>query len=144
MNLVKMLITLVVSLTLTGCFASNPIKTEEAKLVPQNRIFIQNYSTPCNNCGIVIIKEDKGHMPGAIVCPATIFIDGEKVAEIRTKEKVILYLPAGNHILGMKPNSICGIGISTSEIKITVNPKEKTIYRIGYDFTHWFIQPTAF
>ena len=135
---------LLTSLTLVGCYTSKPIKTEEAKLVPQNRIFLRDYSKPCKNCGIVIIKEDRGGMPGAIVCPATIFIDGKKVAEIRTKEKIILYLPAGSHILGMKPNSFCGWGTSISEIKVIVKPQEKNIYRIGYDFSHWFIQPTAY
>ncbi|SMO61450.1 hypothetical protein SAMN06269117_11444 [Balnearium lithotrophicum] len=144
MNLVKILIVLLTPLVLTGCYTSKPIKTEQAKLVPKNRIFTNKYSTPCKNCGVVIVKEDKGHIPGALVCPATIFIDGEKVAEVRTKEKVILYLPAGIHILGMKPNSICGVGVSVSEIKISVKPKERTVYRVGYDFSHWFIQPTAF
>ncbi len=63
--------------------------------------------------------------------------------DLDTSEKFEFYLPAGDHVLGAKPNGICGGG--TSGVEVVIAENRTKVYRVsigqGGDI---HIQPSAF
>jgi hypothetical protein len=121
--------------------ATRPISNYEAVITPNDRILNDQYSKPSSNTGTVIIKRDKGF--GGSACSTRIFVNGEPVADIRTSEKIVLYLPESEYVLSAWPNSICGGGMS--EVTAYVKVDEQLSYRVGYGSNgDFFINRTAF
>jgi hypothetical protein len=123
-----------------GC-ATSPVSTNEAAPVPPERIISDVFLATKPNTGEVIIKRDTGF--GGSACSSRVFVDGSPVADLRTGEKVTLYLPLGDHIIGAEPNGICGGGLS--EVSVTVKKESASVFRIRYGSNgDYDIQPTAF
>jgi hypothetical protein len=123
----------------SGCFHSNPVKTESAKPIEYSRVFKKEYLTPKKTVGILVLKEDKASLTFPwIICPVDIFIGGEKVAEIRTGEKLILYLSPGIYVIGMKPKSVCNLIQKLTNLTVEVKQGQKYVYRIGVDHSGWY------
>jgi type IV pilus biogenesis protein CpaD/CtpE len=131
---------LLILIVLTGC-ATRPISNIAAIPAPMERIFDTHYLQAIPGTGEVIIKRDRGLLGSA--CSTRIFVDGRPVADIQTSEKIVLYLPEGNHILSAWPNGICAGGMA--EVKAVIKAGTHSSYRVSYgsngDFT---ISPTAF
>lgn len=80
---------LFLSLLMSGC-ATSPVSNDEAKNVPQNRIFYSG----TGSSKIVIIR-DKGWMAGG-GCYVMATMDGKEAARLDTAEKVELkVIPGG-------------------------------------------------
>ena len=139
----NLLLLLIIGVILFGC-ATTPIPTDQASLVPQEQILDNRYLTQEPGTGEVVIKKDSGIKTG-ITCASRVWIDGVPIVDIRSAEKIILYLPEGDHIFsaGTSGIGLCTFGTpveTTGSIKIG---KLLTI-RIGLNGGNLFIAPTAF
>lgn len=126
------------SVVLSGC-ASSPVASGEA--APADTIYDNAMTQPRPNTGTVIVVRDSGFMGAA--CDNLVFIDGHKVADLGTGEKVAVYLAAGHHVLGTTSGSLCGGGSAGAETDLKAG--DTRIYRIahGQDGT-LSMQPSAF
>jgi type IV pilus biogenesis protein CpaD/CtpE len=137
---VKVLLAAVLGLSLVGC-ASQPISNLEANPVPANRILDTQYLNSSPNTGEVTVKRDSGFAGSA--CSTRVYVDGKHIADIRPAEKVVLYLPEGEHILSAEPNGICGGNMT--EVKAVVKAGSHSNYRYGTSGNGSpSIYPTAF
>ncbi|KAF3981999.1 MAG: hypothetical protein HFP78_03830 [Methylococcales symbiont of Hymedesmia sp. n. MRB-2018] len=136
----RLTILLLILIALSGC-ATRPISNTIAIPAPMERILDTHYLKPGPGTGEVTVKRDSGF--GGSACSSRIFVDGHPVADIRVSEKVVLYLPEGEHILSAWPNGICGGGMT--EIKAVIKAGTPSSYRVGYGSNGDFaINPTAF
>ena len=127
-------------LSLVGC-ASQPISNLEAAPVPAERILDSQFMNRSPNSGEVTVKRDSGFTGSA--CSTRIFVNGKPIADIRTAEKVVMYLPEGEYILSANPNGMCGGGMT--EVKAAVKPGSQSNYRYGTSGNGSpSIYPTAF
>jgi len=125
---------------LAGC-ATTPTPTGLARDVPLSRVFEVSQLKPFPGSGQVIVKRDEGLSASA--CNSQIFVNGRLLAEISPGEKVVFYLPDGEHMLGAMAKGICIGGLV--EARIRVQPKRSLIYRVSYGSSGEFsLQPTAF
>lgn len=130
----------VLSFCLFGC-ASQPISNLDAISVPTERLLDSKYLHRSPNSGEVTVKRDSGFTGSA--CSTRIFVNGKPVADIRTSEKVVMYLPEGEYILSANPNGVCGGGMT--EVKATVKSGAQSNYRYGTSGNGSpSIYPTAF
>lgn len=124
----------------SGC-ATTPIPSEQATFVPTNQIIDARYLQEHEGTGEVIVKRDSGIFGSA--CFSKVYVDAIFVAHVNPAEKVVLFLPEGDHLVGAEPNSICGGGLT--EAKATVVKGKRLVFRIGYGSNgDYRIQPTAF
>lgn len=127
-------------LFLHGC-ATTPVPTDQASLVPAERIINKSYIEKREGTGELIVKRDEGF--GGSACTSRVYVNALPIADIWTSEKVIMHLPAGDYIVGAEPNSICGGGLSEASASISVG--KKLVFRIGYGSNgDYRILPTAF
>lgn len=133
-------ILLLMASALTGC-ATKPVSTAETVHVPRDRILAPELLQQADGRGAVTVKRDSGL--GGSGCSARLFVDAKPAADLRPSERVVLYLPAGDHILSAQPNGLCGGGMV--ETRVRVAGHETATFRMGYgtagDFT---FTPTAF
>lgn len=131
---------LCLALALSAC-ATRPVSNFEAAKIPQSRILSARYLSPVPNSGTVTVKRDSGI--GGSACSVRLFVNGQPTADVRSAEKIVLYLPENEYVLSAWPNGICGGGMS--ETTAQVKAGEKTNFRIGYGSNgDFFINRTAF
>lgn len=122
------------AVSIAGC-ATRPISNAEAINVRSDRIIDSTYLHPAPDVGRVTIKRDSGL--GGSGCSSRIFVNAKPVADIRTSEKVVLHLPAGDYVFSAWPNGVCGGGMT--EVRATVKSGAELSFRVGYgsngDFT---------
>ncbi len=63
---------------------------------------------------MLTIKRDSGFMGSA--CAIEVFMDGEAIADLRTSEKVTLYVRPGKHLFGARATGICGGGSADASL----------------------------
>lgn len=118
-----------------GC-STQPVATSAARSVDA-----QKWGANKEGYGTLIVKRDKGTMGAA--CKAGVYIDGDHVGSLGTSDKVTLYLPPGEHIVGARNGGLCGGAVSETSLALT-SGMQKT-YRISIgDMGAITIQPTAF
>ncbi|WP_312273611.1 hypothetical protein [Pseudescherichia sp.] len=130
----------VVFLGIAGC-ATKPITNDQAKEVPAQRLVDPSLTTQRDKTGPVVIKRDDG-LRGSI-CTVRVFADSKPVADLKSAEKVTLYLAAGEHVFSAQGTGACYGGLSGQAGKVS---EEKTLtYRIGLGSVGDFaIYPEAF
>lgn len=139
-KLTAITLTALVGGMLGGC-ASQPISTAASTPVPKARILNNELVQQAPNTGEVIVKRDEGFTGSA--CAKRVFANAKPVADLRTGEKVMIYLPEGDHIISAMPNSPCGGGLI--ETKVSVKVGGSYAYRIGTQSNMGDgIYPTAF
>ena len=130
---------LLLSIPLAGC-ASTQIATNLASNVPVNRIFNGLYLVRKPETGTVIVKRDSIWQ-----CPLVsvrIFVDSLPVADLRSEEKITMYLPEGKHIFGGRPNGICAGDLA--ETSAIVRGDKPLVFRTGFsDRGEFLFTPTA-
>ena len=138
-NLNSVLCLLLLSMSLTGC-ASTQIATNLAPDVPVNRILNAVYLVQKPDTGAVIVKRDSIWQ-----CPRVsvrVFVDSLPVADLRSEEKITMYLPEGKHILGGRPNGICAGDLA--ETSAIVKGDSPLVFRAGFTGKGEFLfTPTA-
>jgi hypothetical protein len=76
-------------------------------------------------------------------CRIRVFIDGIPVADLGTAEKIELFLPVGEHIIGAMPKGICGGG--ASEASVVIAADRQKVFRIASGQSGDIqLQPSAF
>lgn len=130
-----------VALSLTAC-ATHPVSIEQASAVPSSRILAPRWLAQAQYTGSLVIKRDSGFMGSA--CNVRVFVDGVPVADLAPSEKVELFIPLGEHIVGVtSPNAICGGGVS--EAAVIVGAERQKILRIASGQSgDIYLQPSAF
>ncbi|MDF1895073.1 hypothetical protein [Rahnella contaminans] len=122
----KKLLIAVLALGLAGC-STTPVSSSLAKEVKASSSyqFKQGY-TP------VTIIRDKGFVAGG--CAITAFINGNKVADLETGEKVIAYVEPGEVIVGagFVGTGLCN-GAPRKEREFTVKERQPRTLRIFID-----------
>lgn len=124
-------------LTLAGC-ATRPVGADDAR----PGVIIQNpWLSPLPGTGEVLVIRDKGYMGSA--CAEKIYVDSQEVAELRTSQRVTVYLPPGEHIAGVQPASICAGGSAALSINVVAGRRQ--IYRVARQQSGDLkIEPSAF
>jgi hypothetical protein len=130
-----------VALSLMAC-ATRPVSIYHASAVPSSRILAPQWLSQAQYTGSLIIKRDSGFMGSA--CSIRVFIDAVPVVDLAPSEKVELFVPLGEHVVGATPNGIfCGGG--TSEAAVVIRPESQKILRIASGQSgDIYLQPSAF
>jgi hypothetical protein len=116
-------------LVMSGCAtATSSVRTVEAQPVPAERILSTEHSINRPDCGLIIVKRDTGS--SGAKCTSRLIVDGKPIADLATGEKITLYLPFGEHIIGAEPNGECHGGFSTTSM--TVQRGQPMTLRIRY------------
>lgn len=121
----KIIIALLVT-GLVGC-STEPVSPKYAKEIPPSSQFQKKPKTT----GVTIIR-DKGFISGG--CAITSYINGIRLAELETGEKVTAYLPAGEVIVGagFAGRGLCS-GAAKKEREYIVKENQPRILRIFID-----------
>jgi hypothetical protein len=129
------------ALSLTAC-ATQPVSIYQASAVPSSRILAPLLLSQAQYTGVLIIKRDAGFMGSA--CTIRVFIDTVPVADLGPSEKVELFVPLGEHVVGATPiGFLCGGG--TSEAAVIIRPESQKILRIASGQSgDIHLQPSAF
>ncbi len=77
-------------------------------------------------------------------CTIRVFVDAVPVADLRPAEKVELFIPLGEHVVGATANgAFCGGGVS--EAAVVIRPEQQKILRIASGQSgDIYLQPSAF
>ncbi|MBX8534520.1 hypothetical protein K5D33_07255 [Pseudomonas cichorii] len=118
---------------LAGCSTSQ-VSADKAKPVPVDRVLAFS-KKPSGPHGTVIVTRDTGFVGGA--CYVGVLIDGKFSARIDTGEVVRLYVPAGEHLIGLSGDEhsggTCGWGSLRKEQSTIVQDGSVKKFRIGGD-----------
>ncbi|HUK40734.1 MAG TPA: hypothetical protein VLX11_06820 [Candidatus Acidoferrales bacterium] len=128
-------------LGLTAC-ATHPIAVNQASPVPASRVLAPQWLAQVPYTGSLVVKRDSGFMGSA--CNIRVFVDAVPVADLAPSEKVELYVPLGEHIVGVtSSSSFCGGG--AFEASVVVAPERQKILRIAAGQSgDIYLQPSAF
>lgn len=127
-------------LSISAC-ATKPVSTMDAAPVPESRIINTQYTQKSPDKGILLIKRDSGLNTGA--CSSRVFVNGVAVADIRSSEKIYIYIKPGEYNIGAIANGICAGGLV--ETAVTIEQGKTDILRISYGSNGEFkISPTSF
>jgi hypothetical protein len=132
---------LCLALSLTAC-ATQPVSIHQAAAVPISRILAPQWLSQARYTGSLIIKRDTDFMGSA--CTIRVFVDTLPVADLAPSEKVELFVPLGEHVIGASSTGMfCGGG--TSETAVVIRPESQKILRIASGQSgDIHIQPSAF
>jgi hypothetical protein len=137
------LFTVTIALSLLTACATSPVSIHQAALVPSSRMLAPQLisQVQAQPTGSLIIKRDSGLMGSA--CTIRVFVDAVPVADLAPSEKVELFIPTGEHIVGVTSNGICGGGVA--EAAVVIFPERQKILRIASGQSgDIYLQPTAF
>ncbi|WP_312777840.1 hypothetical protein [Pseudescherichia sp.] len=126
----KRIFLLVAFLGISGC-ASTVVAPSEATQAPTNRLL--KYQSASDKDGRLTVVRDAGMVGSA--CYATLYINGNRAAQLDTKEKATFYLPAGEWVIGtnLEGQGLCGASNDRQERFITLKQGENKTVRIFTD-----------
>jgi hypothetical protein len=112
---------------LAGC-ATSPVPLNEAEQAPTDRV--SGYQSKIDNGGQIIVTRDSGFPGGG--CYATVFINGEPVAQLNPKEKAYFNVPAGEWTVGaaLEGRALCGLNAERLEAEALIKAGQAKKYRI--------------
>lgn len=129
----KLFIGAMTLVALAGCSTSQ-VSADTAKPVPADRVLAFS-KKPSGPHGTVIVTRDTGFVGGA--CYVGVLVDGKFSARIDTGEVVRLYVPAGEHLIGLsgdeRSGGTCGWGSLRKEQSTIVQDGSIKKFRIGGD-----------
>lgn len=120
-------------IALAGC-STTQVPTDKAVRVPTDRV-LAYASKPTEPYGTIVVTRDTGLVGGA--CYVGILVDGRFSARIDTGEIVSLYVPVGEHLVGLvgdeQSGGVCGWGELRKEQSTTLSTGQVKRFRIGGD-----------
>jgi hypothetical protein len=132
--------TLILALLLAAC-ATTPTTIQQASDVPSSRILAAQWVSQAPYTGSLVVKRDSGFMGSA--CTIRVFVDAVPVADLAPAEKVEIFVPMGEHIVGVTSNGICGGGVA--ETAVVIGLERQKILRIASGQSgDIYLQPSAF
>jgi type IV pilus biogenesis protein CpaD/CtpE len=136
----RFLVLFLMLLSLAAC-ATTPLTINQAAAVPETRILAPQLLAQASNTGSLVVKRDSGFMGSA--CTIRVFVDAVPVADLKSAERVELFVALGEHSVVATSNGICGGG--TSEAAVVIMPERQKILRIASGQSgDIFLQPSAF
>ena len=136
----RFLVLLLMLLSVAAC-ATTPLTINQAAAVPETRILAPQLLAQASNTGSLVVKRDSGFMGSA--CTIRVFVDAVPVADLKSAERVELFVALGEHSVVATSNGICGGG--TSEAAVVIMPERQRILRIASGQSgDIFLQPSAF
>ncbi|MET0584737.1 MAG: hypothetical protein ABW099_07635 [Candidatus Binatia bacterium] len=136
----RFLVLLLMLLSVAAC-ATTPLTINQAAAVPETRILAPQLLAQASNTGSLVVKRDSGFMGSA--CTIRVFVDAVPVADLKSAERVELFVALGEHSVVATSNGICGGG--TSEAAVVIIPERQRILRIASGQSgDIFLQPSAF
>jgi type IV pilus biogenesis protein CpaD/CtpE len=136
----RFLVLFLMLLSLAAC-ATTPLTINQAAAVPETRILAPQLLAQASNTGSLVVKRDSGFMGSA--CTIRVFVDAVPVADLKSAEKVELFVALGEHSVVATSNGICGGG--TSEAAVVIMPERQRILRIASGQSgDIFLQPSGF
>lgn len=124
----KLFVLIIIFMVITGC-ATTPIPTNEAIEISGDDILDTRYISKKEGYGQVIIKRDSGAVGSA--CRAIIHVNAVETAKLWSSEKVLLYLPVGNHMFGLSFGGFCLGDGSITELRAHITEENPTVLRVG-------------
>jgi hypothetical protein len=76
-------------------------------------------------------------------CTIRVFLDGVPVADLAPAEKVEIFVPMGEHIVGVTSNGICGGGVAETAVVIALE-RQKILRIASGQSGDIYLQPSAF
>jgi hypothetical protein len=136
----RFLVLFLMLLSVAAC-ATTPLTINQAAAVPETRILAPQLLAQASNTGSLVVKRDSGFMGSA--CTIRVFVDAVPVADLKSAERVELFVALGEHSVVATSNGICGGG--TSEAAVVIMPERQRILRIASGQSgDIFLQPSAF
>lgn len=136
----RFLVLFLMLLSLAAC-ATTPLTINQAAAVPETRILAPQLLAQASNTGSLVVKRDSGFMGSA--CTIRVFVDAVPVADLKSAERVELFVALGEHSVVATSNGICGGG--TSEAAVVIMPERQKILRIASGQSgDIFLQTSAF
>jgi hypothetical protein len=136
----RFLVLFLMLLSLAAC-ATTQLTINQAAAVPETRILAPQLLAQASNTGSLVVKRDSGFMGSA--CTIRVFVDAVPVADLKSAEKVELFVALGEHSVVATSNGICGGG--TSEAAVVIMPERQRILRIASGQSgDIFLQPSGF
>ncbi len=136
MRILAMLLALV-----SASCATTPTTIHQASDVPGARILAAQWLSQAPYTGSLIIKRDRGFMGSA--CTIRVFVDAVPVADLAPSEKVEIFVPLGEHIVGATSNGICGGGAAEAAVVIALE-RQKILRVASGQSGDIYLQPSAF
>lgn len=122
---------LAVASVLAGC-STTPVPFDQANPIPSERVLAFGAKPPAPY-GTIEVERDTGFVAGG--CFVAIHVDGKPAARIDTGEVAKLYVPAGDHLIGMgadqQGKGICDWGGSLKEQAANIKDGQVRRFRIG-------------
>lgn len=124
---------LVVACALAGC-STTPVPFDQAKPIPVERVLAFG-AKPSVPYGTIVVARDTGFIAGG--CFVSVHVDGKQAARIDTGEVVSLYVPAGDHLVGLgadqQGKGMCDWGVALKEQTANIRDGQVKRFRIGGD-----------
>ena len=118
---------------MAGC-STSPVAFDQAKPVPVERVLAYG-KKPAGPYGTIQVARDTGFVAGG--CFVAVHVDGRPVARIDTGEALSLYVPAGDHLVGLgadeRGSGLCSWSGSLKEQSATLKTGQVKRFRIGGD-----------
>ena len=129
-------------LCLAGC-ATRPVSLKASRELRADHILRQpgGVATSLERGGKIIVTRDSGM--GGSASLLKIFVDGAPVAKLNRYERYEVMLKEGDHLLGVVP-TLNPLGMTIREVSVSLKPGETYYFRVGFDNSGAFIQPSAF
>ena len=116
------------SLFLTAC-SFTPTATSDAVPAPREQVMAPELLLEWREgTSEVVIKRD--NIGSGRFCPLRVYANGVPIADLRIGEKVTVFLPDGDHILGAEKRGICS-GNGIVEITAGVSATKANVFRYG-------------
>lgn len=135
-----------VCLFLASC-ASSPVSLQDATSVSASNIYAPEVFVASQGKGQVVLVRDSG-VGGK--CALGVYLDGKLVGAIERKQKMVLYVSPGAHILGAGPNPKGG-GVCNwfsdqlrREVSVNATTSHASRFRLAMLKGEVSIMPTAF
>jgi len=125
---------------LTSC-ATSPVKVGQSRAVPPDRLLagFHRFAQSSPERAKLVVIRDAGLLGAG--ARAKLLVDGTPVAILWPGERVEVFVPAGDHILGVVPQpQLLGALIETSS---STSAGRTYHFRISISETSFTIQPTA-
>ncbi len=117
------LVIVAAALLTAGC-ATSPIGSGEAQA---GHAISNEWQSPAPNTGKLIVTRESGFMGAA--CAQRIYVDGTPIADLRSSQSVTVYLPAGEHVTGVKSTGLCGGGSASAQLVMSAGATK--VFRVA-------------
>lgn len=106
--------------------STSPVDPSEAKFVPEKRLYKKLNKSGTNTAKITVVR-DSGIVGSG--CTFGFYLDNDLVADLSPSEKVEIYVPSGEHLVGLGPPSggsgICAITLMSRETFLKEKQEKK-------------------